>query len=450
MRAFSDKLVGRDEALGALVRTACAHRLVTLYGGAGSGKSALAHAASVRLAEAGAFPAGVFWVGLRGVRSAEVARKAIAAQVPAGSEAALFLLDSLECPAAILPLLSAFPTLHVLITTHAPLALAGEQVQELPPLSVSDARRLLIGWARTELDTDETTSVARLLDGNPQAVRLVAALLETEPLTALRVRLEAQLTARALHGGEGGSATPLCVVRDLFLERLPEGVRRLLGVLSMFATGARAEDIEVSWGTGWQRSMDVLVRAGLVAQDGDRWCVALTLPELPPQASLGPTGVLLALALAHLRGGELEPAFDLAERALAVARESQNRAGFACALLVLGRITLTDDPARAALLFEEAAAHFEALGDRGNQIEARRSQGVAFCRLDEPEAALAALYEVHETRRYPDTERLFTELQTLLTGRGGGSLLAALAVETTSLRESGLLAARVKLGLPGK
>ncbi|MBB6048577.1 AAA family ATPase [Armatimonas rosea] len=447
MRAFSDKLVGRDEALGALVRSVCAHRLVTLYGPAGGGKSALAHAAAHRLAEAGAFPAGVFWVSLRGVRHADIAQEAVVRQVPSSAEAALVILDSLEWPALVTPLLARFPTLHLLTTAHAPLGLPHEQALELPLLHVSEARRLLVGWSRKELDPEEAASVARFLDGNPQAVRLVAALLETEPLTALRVRLETQLTALTLHGG---TATPLTIARDLLLERLPEGVGRLLGVLSLFATGARAEDIEVSWGKGWQRSMDVLVRAGLVAEDEGRYQVVIALPEAPPQAQLGPTGVLLALALGHLRLHEPEPAFDLAERALAVAREGQNREGFASALLVLGRITLTDDPARAVLLFEEAAAHFENLGQRASQAEARRWQGVAFAQLGEPEAALSALYDVQQAQHDPATERLFAELQTLLTDRGGGSLLAALAMDTTSIRETGLLAARVRLGLPGK
>jgi tetratricopeptide (TPR) repeat protein len=381
------------------------------------------------------------------VRSAEAVQEAIARQAPPSTEAALFILDGLECPAVVALLLPRFAHLHFLLTTQSPLLLPEEQALELPPLHVSEARRLLIGWTRMNLDAEEAASVARFLDGNPQAVRLVAALLETEPLTSLRVRLETQLTALTLHGG---TATPLTVTRDLLLERFPEGVRRLLGVLSLFATGAQGADLEVSWGRGWQRSMEVLVRAGLVAEDEGRYQLVIALPNAPPQAKLGPTGVLLALALGHLRTGEAEPAFDLAERALAVARESQNREGFACALLVLGRVTLTDDPARAILLFEEAATHFENLRDKQSLSEARHCQGVAFCKLGEPEAALAALYEVQEVRHHPSTEKLFTEVQALLTDRGGGSLLAALALDSAALRETGLLAARVQLGLPGK
>lgn len=448
LRAFADKLVGRDEALGALVRAACAHRLVTLHGTAGVGKTALVNAAALRLAEAGAFPSGVFWVNLRGVTHPTAAQTAIARQVPASAELTLFVLDGLESAvASVIPaLLARFPQLHLLITARRALSQPQEQALELPPLPVSDTRRLLVGWARTEVDADEGASLARLLDGNPQTVRLTAALLETEALSPLRVRLETQLTALTLHGG---SATPLTVTRDLLLERLPEGVGRLLGVLSLFATGALADDIEVSWGKGWQRAMEVLVRAGLTTESGGRYQVAVDLPQ-PPQVALGPTGVLLALALSHLRDRQVDAAFDLAERALAVARTTQNREGFARSLLVLGCVTLTEDPARAALLLEESATHFGNLGDLPHQAEARRWQGAAFNRCDEPEAALGALYEALDLYPTPRLESLFGEVQSQLTDRGGGSLLAALAVDAASVRESGLLAARLKLGLPGK
>ena len=409
------------------------------------GKTALVHAAAQRLAEAGAFPGGVFWVNLRGTTRSQVAEDALVRQIPLGSESVLFILDGLEV--SLSPtLLARFPQLYLLVTSRKPRGLPEEQALELPPLPMSDARRLLVGWTRTELDPEEGASLARLLDGNPRAVRLTAALLETEPLSSLRVRLETQLTALTLHGG---TATPLTVTRDLLLERLPEGVGRLLGVLSLFATGAQKEDLEVSWGKGWQPAMDVLLRAGLASEDEGRYQVAVDLPQ-PPQAALGPTGVLLALALSHLRDKQVDPAFDLAERALGVARAAQNREGFARALLVLGCVTLTEDPARAVLLLEEAATHFGNLSDLDGQAEARFWQGIAFSRIDEPEAALGALYEAQKEGNVSKLERLFQEVQAQLTDRGGGSLLAALAMDAAAVRESGLLAARVQLGLPGK
>ncbi len=448
LRAFADKLVGREEALGALVRATCAHRLVTLYGIPGVGKTVLVQAAAQRLSEAGAFPSGVFWVRLRGVTQPGAVQSAIFQQIPSQAEATLFILDGLEpSVASVIPaLLGRFSQLHLLITTHQPLGQPQEQALELPPLPSSDIRRLLVGRVRGELDADESAALARLLDGNPQTVRLMAALLETEALTPLRMRLETQLTALTLHGG---SATPLAITRDLLLERLPESVSRLLGILSLFATGAQAEDIEVSWGKGWQRAMEVLVRSGLATEDDGRYQVAVDLPQ-PPQAMLGPTGVLLALALSHLRDHQVDAAFDLAERALAVARLAQNREGFARALLVLGRVTLTEDPARATLLLEEAATHFGNLGDPTRQAEARHLQAVALNQMEEPEAALGALYEAQALCPNLKRESLFEAIQATFTNRGGGSLLAALSVDASTIRENGLLTARVKLGLPGK
>lgn len=443
--------MGREEALGGLVRAACSQRLVTLHGSAGVGKTALLRVAAARLAEAGAFPAGVYWVALRGVSHGGAAREAIVKHLTEGQDACLVVLDGpdqLPLAALARALLTRFPSLHLLIGSRQPCALEGESALFLPPLLPSDTRRLLVGWAGGGLDPDDTAALARLLEGNPQATRFVAVLLESESLPQLRGQLEKELMARALRGDEHDLA--LTTARDLVLARLPEAPRRLLGTLSLFALGAQAQDLEAVFGPGWQAEAGGLQRAGLLRVEEGRYQVAIDLPDIPPQASLGPVGLLLALALGHLRTGNVNAAFDLGERALTTARQTQSREGFARALLVLGMVTLQEDPARAVLLFEEAATHFESIGEPLEQAEARRWEGCALAQINEPEAALAALYESHKARVHPRLEALFTQVQVLLTHRGGGSLLAALSVDPGSIREGGLLAARVRLGLPGK
>lgn len=443
--------MGREEILGELLRAVCSQRLVTLHGVAGVGKSALLRLASLRLEEAGAFPAGIYWVSLREVSHSGVAKEAITRVIPTSSEACLVVLDGADRVAAITlahTLLARFPHLHLALTVRRPLELAEECALFLSPLAPSDTRRLLVSGATQELDPSETAALARLLDGNPQAVRFVAPLLAMEPLATLRTAFETVLTARALQGEEHNLA--LSVARDLLLERLPDTARNLLGVVSLFSWGALQEDLEAVWGESGQEALDLLQRSGLVSQEAGRYQVAVDLPETPPQAMLGPTGLLLALALGHLRTGNTDAAFDLGERALTKAQRVQNRAGFVRALLVLGVVALEEDPARAVLLFEEAATHAESLGEPCLQGEARYWEGCAFKAISEPEAALAAFYEAWQGGTHSQLGTLFSEIQVLLTGYGGESLLAALATDAVPLRESGLLAARVRLGLPGK
>lgn len=428
------------------MRLLCAQRLVTLHGPAGIGKTTLGHVAAQRLAEAGAFPSGVFWVSLRGVAREALAREAVAQLLPASGEPCLVVLDGadqLAGAALVGALLARFPQLHLLLIVRQPLGLAQEAALALGALTPGDARRLLVGSVPHTLDPDEAAALVRLLDANPQAIRFMATLLEAAELGPLRTEFERRLMLSR-------EASPLTLARDLLLEVLPAPSRRLLGILSRFASGAGAEDLQLVWGSGWAEPLELLLRAGLVRDDESRYSVVVDLPEMSQPAVLGPTGILLTLALGHLSAGQTDAAFDLAERALTTARGAQNRVGFAHALLVLGRITLSEEPARAVLILEEAATHFESLSDPAGQAEARLWQGRALSQLDEPEAALAALHEAQELQKQPKLSALFSALQTLFTARGGGSLLTALEEDAGALRESGLLAARVRLGLPGK
>lgn len=446
LRPFSEKLVGRDEILATLVRSVCGQRGVTLSGVAGVGKTALAQVAVQRLTEAGVFPGGVFWAALRGVTQERHARAAVEQHLAQSNEPCFVVLDGADALAGnalVEGLLTRYPQLHLLLVVRqAPRGKTTAAVV-LEPLAPSEARRLLVSSVSHSLEADEATALVRLLDSNPLALRFMAALLEVAELSALQHELERRLLAAK-------DTTPLLLARDILLEALPEPARRLLAMLSFFATGARAEDLRLVGGEGGAAPLEVLLRSGLVVEEEERYSVVVDLPETPPQAALGPTGVLLALALGHLRSGQTDAAFDLAERALTVARTAQNREGFARALLVLGRVTLTEEPARAALLLEEAATHFDGLKDLSSQAQVRFWQGRAFNQLEEPEAALAAFHEAQALRATPPLEALFSALQTHFTAQGGGSLLSALESDTASLRESGLLSARVRLGLPGK
>ncbi|HEV2130281.1 MAG TPA: adenylate/guanylate cyclase domain-containing protein, partial [Longimicrobiaceae bacterium] len=190
-------LVGRERELaeaGALLRS---HRLLTLTGPGGSGKTRL----SLQLAAEAAddFPDGVFWVPLQAVRDPAIVERTIAAAV--GTDAAvaehladkrlLLLLDNfeqiVEAAPTVSALLAAAPRVKVLVTSREPLHIESEQRYPVEPLPERDATTLFMERARAVAPgfqpTPVVAEICRRLDGLPLAIELAAArvaLLEPE------------------------------------------------------------------------------------------------------------------------------------------------------------------------------------------------------------------------------------------------------------------------------
>ncbi|MBA3412840.1 MAG: adenylate/guanylate cyclase domain-containing protein [Actinobacteria bacterium] len=160
-------LVGRERELeeaGALVRS---HRLLTLTGPGGSGKTRLAVHLAANAAED--FPDGVFWVPLQAIRNPANVEHTIAAAVGAddepiahvGSNQLLVLLDNfeqvVEASPTVSSLLTGTPNAKVLVTSREPLHIASEQQYPVEPLLLDDAELLFDerarGGARLPRDT---------------------------------------------------------------------------------------------------------------------------------------------------------------------------------------------------------------------------------------------------------------------------------------------------------
>jgi predicted ATPase/DNA-binding winged helix-turn-helix (wHTH) protein len=220
-------LVGREaEAaqLGALLQ---AHRLVTLTGLGGVGKTRLALA----VAAAAPPPQGVWLVRLDALADAEPLVSSVAQALALGagagaSPAALarglaplqlrLVLDNAEHvlePVAALAaeLLAAAPGLRLLVTSQRPLHLAGEQVLQLAPLALPDeigdaapdpagyaaarlfcerVRQALPDHAPTAAEHADIAAICRGLDGVPLALELAAARVPLLGVAGVRARLD--------------------------------------------------------------------------------------------------------------------------------------------------------------------------------------------------------------------------------------------------------------------
>jgi predicted ATPase/DNA-binding SARP family transcriptional activator len=306
-------LVGRDAERATVAERLATHRVVSIVGPGGVGKTVLAVDVAARAA--GDFPDGVVVVDLgatdgEGVASALAA--AIGAPATEGSDPltravellagreALLVLDGCERPrgeaaTAAAALLRASPRLRLLATGPGPLGVAGEAVVTLQPLAPppgtsggdeirgSAAVQLLVerledqGVAVGDDDWPAVAAIARTLDGLPLALEIAASAARAESLDALAGRLADDSSAVLSVAPPAGSGRPpLGTALDAALARLGPAAHALYPVLSVFpgsfdeagaagASGLPAPDVAVA--------VRELTEAALVQreQGGDRW-----------------------------------------------------------------------------------------------------------------------------------------------------------------------------------
>lgn len=226
--------VGRARDVAELSDLLERSRLITLTGPGGIGKTSLA----VEVARQGAVtaPDGAWFVALDGISDPAMVKAVIARTLGLfdGSERSaaealpgyvadrslLVVLDNyeqvLEAAGDVADLLRASPRSRIVVTSRAPLRLAGEQEYPVRPLRVGDARpasaatdptddrdaasRLFIERARAVRPSWEpgpeaplVTEICESLDGLPLGIELAAAKTSILPIRAIRDRLAAHL-----------------------------------------------------------------------------------------------------------------------------------------------------------------------------------------------------------------------------------------------------------------
>ena len=277
-------LVGRDDERQAVADALGPHRLLTLTGAGGCGKTQLALAIAHDVA--GRYPDGAWWVDLQSREDPALVVGAVATALgvdDAPPEAledglvarlrdrqALLVLDNCEhvidgCARIVRELLVRCPKLDVLATSRQPLDLDGERVWRVPSLTVpppgadlaavlaSDAGRLLVrlgtaardGFTPGPQDAPALTAVCRELDGIPLALELAAARLRVLSIGELAERLDDRFAVlRSSRREAPPRHRTLGAAIGWSFDLLDEPAQRLLCRLSVFRSGASLEAVE--------------------------------------------------------------------------------------------------------------------------------------------------------------------------------------------------------------
>ena len=252
-------LVGRDEELRDLTRLVAEHRLVTLVGPGGVGKTRLA--LEVARLESADLPFGGCLVELAPVGDPAGVRAAIASALDLpdpsrlaeviGDREVLLVLDNCEhvigtAAEVAEELLRHCPGLRVLATSREGLRVGGEIIWPVPPLATDDAIQLFVARAADvgaplEPSADDLAVIADIctrLDGLPLAIELAAARTRAFPIQHLASRLNDRF--RLLTGGSR-TALPrqqtLRAVVDWSYELLFDDEQRVFERLSVFPGG---------------------------------------------------------------------------------------------------------------------------------------------------------------------------------------------------------------------
>ncbi|MFL6222801.1 MAG: AfsR/SARP family transcriptional regulator, partial [Actinomycetes bacterium] len=292
-------LVGRSEELREAAKLVEQHRLVTVTGPGGAGKTSLAVELARRLAAG--YPDGVWLVELAALRDPALLGEVVAVTLGLGEEPAgpgvappavterlasfvadkglLLVLDNCEllveaCAGLARRLLQAGPAVRVLATSREVLGVPGEVVWPVPPLAVpaapestpavpgaavtdadGEAPEMLAGYDAVRLFVERATAadpgfvldstsgpvvaeLCRRLDGLPLAIELAAARVRALPPAELAARLGDRFQLLA---GGGRATDPrqqtLRATIDWSWELLDDADRRLLRRLSVFSGG---------------------------------------------------------------------------------------------------------------------------------------------------------------------------------------------------------------------
>jgi predicted ATPase len=252
-------LLGRERELAELLELAGSHRLVTLTGTGGTGKTRLSLALAAERSEH--YVDGVWWVSLAAVSDPELVVPAIAAAVGGAEDLAAYLgdrslllvLDNMEqvvdAAPAIGELLASAPECAAIVTSRERLAISGEQEYPVGPLSRQDAVELFTARARQVKPDFEpgvgVEAICERLDRLPLALELAATRVKLLSEDQLLTRLEQRLPLLA--GGRRDLPARQATMRAAIAwsyDLLSETEQRLFARLAVFVGGFELQAAE--------------------------------------------------------------------------------------------------------------------------------------------------------------------------------------------------------------
>ena len=258
-------LIDTDDQVGTARAVLRDHRLVTLTGPGGVGKSRLA--VEVGRASRQEFDGGVWLIELASADGPDAVVSAITAALAIRLQQGVTHLDAIvdwltgrplvmivdNCEHLLGPVaqlvtdvLARCPTVKILATSRAPLEVPGERVHPVRPLNPAvDGMTLFLERAAAadsslvtnELDRDVVTGICRRLDGLPLAIELAAARMRSIDHRRLFALLDDRFALLRVGRGGGGHHETLLATVEWSYRLLGDRERTVFDRLAAFAGG---------------------------------------------------------------------------------------------------------------------------------------------------------------------------------------------------------------------
>jgi len=289
--------IGRQSEVQAVIELVRAHRLVTLTGPGGTGKTRVALRVAAQLLPE--HRDGAFFVDLAPIRDAALVPLAVAhalgVRVDPGGDAVkaarahlrdrelLIVLDNFEqvvqAADVVEGFLSAAARLRLLVTSRIPLGVYGEQEFDLPPFAIqgetsSDAVDLFVERARAvrpdfAVTDDHAMTVAAIvarLDGLPLAIELAAGQIRVLSPEAILSHLDLRLPLLTSARGRPERQLTMRAAIEWSYDLLEESERPVFARLSAFPAGCSLEGAEAVCDAGDVRTPVFQGLSGLIGK----------------------------------------------------------------------------------------------------------------------------------------------------------------------------------------
>lgn len=279
-------LVGRGPDLAAILeRIADGHRLVTITGPGGIGKTRLLREVLGRASEGYAMHGGggAWFVDLSRVRSPDEASAQVASILGVRGDLARGLgrkqrllvgLDNLEQLAGFASVIAQWvataPALQIVATSRIALGVEGEHAWPLAPLTLADAAALFVARYRAidphvAFDPAQVDAIVARVDRVPLAIELAAARVKVLTPAQILEKLDAPLVLLAHDRDDGRHGSIRRTIEDS-IALLPAHARAAVAALGVFAGGFELEAFASVAGDDADSALEALCDHGLVAR----------------------------------------------------------------------------------------------------------------------------------------------------------------------------------------